>query len=68
MGQLHCLGATQTFARGNFRENGPTNILCSYANVGSMMYSTGASNSFNSYYTEKIIIRIKKLRKRKKLK
>lgn len=47
-GQLHCLGATHTWARGNFLENGPTKILCSYANVGRTMYSTGASSSFRS--------------------
>lgn len=47
-GQLHWRGATQTWARGNLREKGPTNTLCSYANVGSTMYSTGASNSFSS--------------------
>lgn len=50
IGQLHCLGATQICARGNFLENGPTKILCSYANVGRTMYSTGASNSFTSWY------------------
>lgn len=51
-GQLHCLGATHICARGNFLENGPTNILCSYANVGRTMYSTGASNSFRSFKKE----------------
>ena len=48
IGQLHCRGAMYTWALGNFRENGPTNILCSYANVGRIIYSTGASNSFSS--------------------
>ena len=48
IGQLHCRGATQTCAFGNLRENGPTKILCSYANVGRTMYSTGASSSFSS--------------------
>lgn len=49
IGQLHCLGATQICARGNFLENGPTKILCSYAKVGRTMCSTGASNSFKSW-------------------
>jgi hypothetical protein len=48
IGQLHCRGATHTWAFGNLRENGPTKILCSYANVGRTMYSTGASSSFSS--------------------
>lgn len=34
-----------TLASGKRRENGPTKILCSYANVGSTMYSTGAPSS-----------------------
>lgn len=41
------LGAMYTFALGNFLEKGPTKILCSYAKVGRIIYSTGASNSFN---------------------
>ena len=43
-----CLGATWTFARGNFRANGPTKSLCSTANVGSTMCSTGQPSSFTS--------------------
>ena len=56
-GQLHCLGATQTWARGNFLENGPTKILCSYANVGRTMYSTGASSSFRSWQENRLLVR-----------
>ena len=41
-------GATCTAAFGNARENGPTNCLCSTANVGSTMCSTGPGSSRTS--------------------
>lgn len=40
------LGATWTFAEGNCRAKGPTKSLCSTANVGSTMCSTGQPSSF----------------------
>ena len=41
-------GATCTFALGNAREKGPTNCLCSTANVGSTMCSTSPGSSRTS--------------------
>ena len=46
--ELAHLGAMWTWADGNARENGPTNSLCSTANVGSTMCSTGQPSSFTS--------------------